>query len=76
MLDDDPDEGSPRPNGTFTGGWQGGRAKCTGAGQITDQLLQAGQLAAQVRPRAQDRFGRGFQHRVASDQFPDTGLVA
>ena len=45
-------------------------------GQIADQLLKAGELAAQTRPRAQDRIGRGFQHRVACDQFPDTGLVA
>ena len=45
-------------------------------GQLADQLLQASQLAAQIRPRAQDRFGRGFQHRVAGNQFPYPDLVA
>ena len=46
------------------------------AGQITDQLLDPGELAAQSRPRPQDRFGRGFQHRVAGDQLPHAGLPA
>ena len=32
-------------------------------------------FATQTRP-AQDRFGRGFEHRVAGDQLPDTGLPA
>ena len=46
------------------------------AGQLTDQLLQPCQLAAQSLTRTKDRLGRRFQHRVACDQLPDTGLVA
>ena len=71
--------GSPEALGIVDRGPEGERDDVADAGrghQEAAHRVLAGELAAQRLAGAQDRLGRGFEHRVAGDQLADAGVVA